>query len=157
MNLEGTVVVGYGVQKKINLTGAISSVTSETLENRVAPTLTHMLQGSVPGLNVTTSSGRPGNTASINIRGINSINGGSPLVLVDGVDPVAVLMRLADISARGKDARLGVQLAQSVVRHQHGDPVAALGEGGLKAEVGVIHRVPPLSWSASRIGRLPLM
>ncbi|MBQ1841665.1 MAG: SusC/RagA family TonB-linked outer membrane protein, partial [Bacteroidales bacterium] len=99
MNLEGTVVVGYGVQKKINLTGAISSVTSETLENRVAPTLTHMLQGSVPGLNVTTSSGRPGNTASINIRGINSINGGSPLVLVDGVEGDLSRVNPADVES----------------------------------------------------------
>ena len=45
-----------------------------------------MLQGRVPGLNITTSSGVPGNTASFNIRGTNSINGGSPLVLVDGVE-----------------------------------------------------------------------
>ena len=99
LNLEGTVVVGYGVQKKVNLTGAISSVTSETLENRVAPTLTHMLQGSVPGLNVTTSSGRPGNTASINIRGINSINGGSPLVLVDGSEGDLSRINPADVES----------------------------------------------------------
>lgn len=84
--IEGTVVVGYGVQKKVNLTGAIATVESESLENRVAPTLTHMLQGSVPGLNITTDSGRPGNSAAINIRGTNSINGGNPLVLVDGAE-----------------------------------------------------------------------
>ena len=86
ISLDATVVVGYGTQKKVNLTGAISTVESADLQDRVAPTLSHMLQGSVPGLNVTTSSGRPGNGASINIRGINSINGGSPLVLVDGVE-----------------------------------------------------------------------
>ena len=86
ISLDATVVVGYGTQKKVNLTGAISTVESADLQDRVAPTLSHMLQGSVPGLNVTTSSGRPGNHADINIRGINSINGGSPLVLVDGVE-----------------------------------------------------------------------
>ncbi len=86
LSLNESVVVGYGTQKKVNLTGAIATVSSETIENRTAPTLTHMLQGSVPGLNITTSSGRPGNSASINIRGVNSINGGNPLVLVDGAE-----------------------------------------------------------------------
>ena len=86
VDLEGTVVVGYGIQKKVNLTGAIGTVSSESIENRVAPTLTHMLQGAVPGLNISTSSGRPGNTADINIRGVNSINGGSPLILIDGAE-----------------------------------------------------------------------
>ena len=81
-----TVVVGYGTQKKVNLTGAIATVSSKSLESRSATTLTHMLQGSVPGLNVTTSSGRPGNAASVNIRGVNSINGGNPLILIDGAE-----------------------------------------------------------------------
>ena len=122
MKLEGTVVVGYGVQKKVNLTGAIATVSSESLENRVAPTLTHMLQGSVPGLNVTTSSGRPGNTASINIRGINSINGGSPLVLIDGavgdlsrinpadVESISVIKDASAAAIYGARASFGVIL-----------------------------------------------
>ena len=99
LSIDETVVVGYGVQKKVNLTGAISTVSSENLENRTAPTLTHMLQGSVPGLNVTTSSGRPGNSASINIRGINSINGGSPLVLVDGAEGDLSRVNPADVES----------------------------------------------------------
>ena len=84
--LDEVVVVGYGSQKRTNLTGAISTVTSQELVDRPASSVTHMLQGRVPGLNITTSSGVPGNTASFNIRGTNSINGGSPLVLVDGVE-----------------------------------------------------------------------
>ena len=84
--LEETVVVGYGTQKKVNLTGAIATISSDDLENRTSSTLTHMLMGTTPGLNITMSSGRPGNAASINIRGITSINGGSPLVLVDGAE-----------------------------------------------------------------------
>jgi len=99
VDLEGTVVVGYGVQKKVNLTGAIGVIDSEKIESRVAPTLTHMLQGSVPGLNVTTSSGRPGNTADINIRGINSINGGSPLVLIDGAEGSLDRVNPADVES----------------------------------------------------------
>jgi TonB-linked SusC/RagA family outer membrane protein len=86
MTLEETVVVGYGVQKKVNLTGAITQVESKQLENRSAHNLTTMLQGSVPGLNISTSSGNPGSTGSLNIRGYTSINGGSPLVLIDGIE-----------------------------------------------------------------------
>lgn len=99
LSIEETVVVGYGVQKKVNLTGAISTVSSDNLENRTSPTLTHMLQGSVPGLNVTTSSGRPGNSASINIRGINSINGGNPLVLIDGAEGDLSRVNPADVES----------------------------------------------------------
>ena len=84
--LEEVVVVGYGVQKKVNLTGAISVVDQDAIQNRSQSSLSHILQGTVPGLNVTTSSGRPGSDASINIRGTNSINGGSPLVLIDGAE-----------------------------------------------------------------------
>ena len=86
MTLEETVVVGYGVQKKVNLTGAITQVESKALENRSAHNLTTMLQGSVPGLNISTSSGNPGSTGSLNIRGYTSINGGDPLVLIDGIE-----------------------------------------------------------------------
>lgn len=86
MTLEETVVVGYGVQKKVNLTGAITAVESKQLENRSAHNLTTMLQGSVPGLNISTSSGNPGSTGSLNIRGYTSITGGDPLVLIDGIE-----------------------------------------------------------------------
>ena len=84
--MDEAVVVGYGTQKKVNLTGAISTVEASDLANRATSTLGHMLQGSVPGLNVTMSSGRPGNSPAVNIRGMNSINGGNPLILIDGVE-----------------------------------------------------------------------
>ena len=86
MLLEETVVVGYGTQKKVNLTGAVSVVESKSIENRSAANLGNILQGTVPGLTVTSASGRPGQGTSINIRGWNSINTGNPLVLVDGVE-----------------------------------------------------------------------
>ncbi len=86
MLLEETIVVGYGTQKKVNLTGAITAIDSKQLENRTAHNLTTMLQGSVPGLNISTSSGNPGSTGSLNIRGFTSITGGEPLVLVDGIE-----------------------------------------------------------------------
>lgn len=82
--LETTVVIGYGRQKKANLTGAVAAVDGKALENRPAISVTNMLQGSVAGLNVTTSSGVPGESATMNVRGQTSVNGGSPLVLIDG-------------------------------------------------------------------------
>lgn len=84
IQLEAAVAVGYGTQKRVNLTGAIAVVGAEELENRVVPTVTGMLQGAVPGLNITTTSGKPGTTPEINVRGITSINSAEPLVLIDG-------------------------------------------------------------------------
>ena len=84
--LDETVVIGYGTQKKVNLTGAVASVGSKDLENRVSHSVTNMLQGSVAGLNITTSSGAPGQSAAINVRGTTSINATNPLVLIDGAE-----------------------------------------------------------------------
>ena len=86
MLLDATVVVGYGTQKKSDLTGALSVVTSKELENRSAMDVGHMLQGTIPGLTVSSSSGRPGQSVDVNIRGVNSINGGNPLILIDGIE-----------------------------------------------------------------------
>ncbi len=99
MLLEETVVIGYGTTKKVNLTGAVTAVSSRDLEKRTSPSLTHMLQGAVPGLYVTTSSGNPSNEASINIRGYTSINGGSPLVIVDGVNGDLAKVNPADVES----------------------------------------------------------
>lgn len=82
--LDEIVVVGYGKQKKVNLTGAVASIEGKTFDDRPAANLSNMLQGSVAGLNVTTNSGMPGASADLNIRGQASINGGAPLVLIDG-------------------------------------------------------------------------
>ena len=87
--LDEVVVVGYGTQKKANLTGAVSVINSEALENRPIVSAGHGLQGLVPNLNVTIRNGDPTTAASFNIRGYESINGGSPLILVDGV-PMAL-------------------------------------------------------------------
>lgn len=82
--LDEAVVIGYGTQKKVNLTGAIATVGGKNLENRVAHSVTNMLQGAVAGLNITTSSGVPGSSPAINVRGVTSINSSSPLILIDG-------------------------------------------------------------------------
>lgn len=85
--LDEVVVVGYGKQEKINLTGAVSTVTSEEIENRPVTNLGTALQGTAPGLNISRTTGQPGNESlSIQIRGATSANGNvNPLLIVDGI------------------------------------------------------------------------
>ncbi len=122
-SLGEIVVVGYGTQKKANLTGAVSSVKmDDVLGNRPLSTVNEALQGAVPGLQVTGTSGVPGEGMSFNVRGVNSINSGSPLVLVDNVemdinmlDPndiesVTVLKDAASSAIYGARAAFGVIL-----------------------------------------------
>lgn len=84
-NLDEVVVVGYGSQKKSNLSGAVDYLNAEALESRPISNVSQGLQGLVPNLNVQFNSGAPGEAAKINVRGITSINGGDPLILVDNV------------------------------------------------------------------------
>jgi TonB-linked SusC/RagA family outer membrane protein len=83
--LEEVVFVGYGTQKRKDLTGAVASVKGADLKNLPATDLNTALQGRVPGAYVTQSSGAPGAGSKIYIRGPVSINGGDPLYVVDGV------------------------------------------------------------------------
>ena len=82
--LEETVVVGYGVQKKSDVTGAISQVKSEDIENRTITTPESALQGKTAGVQVFSSSARPGAAPSIQVRGISSNGSSNPLYVVDG-------------------------------------------------------------------------
>lgn len=119
--LDEVVVVGYATVKKANLTGAVSAVDDKVLADRPIVNLGQGLQGTIPNLNITTS-GQPGKGSSFNVRGETSINGGSPLVLVDGVqmDPnlinpqdvasVSVLKDAASASIYGAHAAYGVIL-----------------------------------------------
>ena len=119
--LDEVVVVGYATVTKANLTGAVSAVDSKVLEDRPIINLGQGLQGTIPNLNITTS-GQPGKGSTYNVRGETSINGGSPLVLVDGVemDPnlinpqdvasVSVLKDAASASIYGARAAYGVIL-----------------------------------------------
>jgi TonB-linked SusC/RagA family outer membrane protein len=83
--LEETVVIGYGVQKKSVVTASISSVTSEDLKVQSQTRVDNMLQGMTSGVQVTQSSGAPGASSTVIIRGIGSINHASPLYIVDGM------------------------------------------------------------------------
>ena len=84
--LEEVVVVGYGTQKKSDLTGAVASVTGDALRGTVTASVDQALQGRVAGVQVTQNSGQPGGAVSIRVRGTTSINGSSePLYVIDGV------------------------------------------------------------------------
>ena len=120
--LEELIVVGYGTQQKVNLTGAVSSITSEDMKDRPVNQLSQLLQGAIPNLNVTVGSGKPGSSGSLNIRGNTSINGGSPLILIDGVigtldrinpndvESVSVLKDASASAVYGARAAFGVVL-----------------------------------------------
>ena len=123
--LDEVVVVGYGTQKKVNLTGAVSMISSDELEGRPVQNASQMLQGLAPGLNITQNSGGLDDRASINIRGIGTIgdsSSGGALILIDGmegdinainpqdIESVSVLKDAAASSIYGSRAPFGVIL-----------------------------------------------
>ncbi|HWJ89536.1 MAG TPA: TonB-dependent receptor plug domain-containing protein, partial [Flavisolibacter sp.] len=84
-SLEQVVVVGYGTQKRKDVTGAIGSVKGEAIKNLPVQNVAEALQGRVSGVEVTKSSGEPGTSAQITIRGVSSLNQPNPLYIIDGV------------------------------------------------------------------------
>ena len=85
-SLDAVVVVGYGTQRKSDLTGAVGTVKSETLQERPAASLNQALSGRITGANVSVNSGRPGGRANIRIRGNTSVSvSNNPLYVIDGV------------------------------------------------------------------------
>lgn len=86
-SLEEVVVVGYGAEKKINITGAVDQISGKRLAERPIANLFQGLQGISPGLNITYPGGRPGATPAINIRGVTTLTGGGspPLIIIDGI------------------------------------------------------------------------
>ena len=87
--IEEVVVVGYGTQKKANLTGAVDVISEKTLANRAAPSVAQLIQGAAPNVTISTTrdGGEPGATRNWQIRGMGSIAGDDvPLILVDGIE-----------------------------------------------------------------------
>src|SRR5690606_29159605 len=85
VNLNEVVVIGYGSVNKKDLTGAVSTLSGEKLENINGTQLSQELQGQIPGVTVTRNSSAPGASADIRIRGVTTISDSSPLIVVDGV------------------------------------------------------------------------
>jgi TonB-linked SusC/RagA family outer membrane protein len=84
-NMEEVIVVGYGTQKKRNVTGAISSVKATDLENMPVFRVEQSMQGRVSGLTITSASGQPGEGSTVRVRGTTTIGNSDPLYVVDGV------------------------------------------------------------------------
>ncbi|MDR3309704.1 MAG: SusC/RagA family TonB-linked outer membrane protein, partial [Tannerella sp.] len=98
--LDEVVVVGYGTQKKIHLTGSVSTVSADKLENRAVPALSTSLAGLASGVSVTQGSGAPGSeSVSILIRGISSFNSSSPMILVDGISATMDAVNPEDVES----------------------------------------------------------
>ena len=123
--LSEVVVVGYGTQQKVNLTGAVGVATSERIQSRPIANTGEGLQGVIPNLNVNVRNGDPSQSPTFNIRGFQSINGGSPLILVDNVPmdinrinpndikSVSVLKDAAAAAVYGARAAFGVILIET--------------------------------------------
>ncbi|HVT84255.1 MAG TPA: TonB-dependent receptor [Chitinophagaceae bacterium] len=124
-SLNEVVVVGYGVKKKVDLTGAISTVSAKEIEARPITTTQEALQGLVPNLNISVGDqgGEPGGSMNMNIRGLQSFNGSNaPYVLVDGIpmginsinpsdiESISVLKDAASTAIYGARAAYGVIL-----------------------------------------------
>lgn len=123
--LDEVVVVGFGTQKKVNLTGSVGTVSAEALESRPVQNAVQALQGMVPGLQISTTSGTLDKKMDMNIRGTGTIGEGSeggPLVLIDGmeadinsinpqdIENISVLKDAAASSIYGSRAPFGVIL-----------------------------------------------
>jgi TonB-linked SusC/RagA family outer membrane protein len=132
--LDEVVVIGYGAQKKVNLTGAVATVRGEDIIKRPVTNVSSMIQGFLPGVQVVQSSGEPGNEGvNIRIRGLGSFGAGSsPLVLIDGVqgslsdlnprdvENISVLKDAASASIYGSRAANGVILVTTKTGGEEG-------------------------------------
>ncbi|MBR5203783.1 MAG: TonB-dependent receptor [Bacteroidaceae bacterium] len=123
MNLEEVVVVGYGTQKKANLTGSVANVNNKLIESRPITSVSAGLQGLLPGVTVTQRSGQPGaDNGTIRVRGTGTFNVADPMVIVDGVEStmndidandiesISVLKDAASAAIYGSKAANGVIL-----------------------------------------------
>ncbi len=173
--IEEVVVVGYGVQKRENLTGAVSAIMGDELTKRPVGQTSIALQGIAPGVTITQQSGQPGQDAgTIRIRGIGTLNDSNPLVLVDGtamdlnsVDPniiesISVLKDAASSSIYGSRAANGVILITTKRAKNKEFSVSYNGYAGwqtptdLPDKVNAIDHMVMLNEAYRNVGRSPL-
>ncbi|MGJ7032023.1 SusC/RagA family TonB-linked outer membrane protein [Niabella hirudinis] len=123
--MDEVVIVGYGVQKRAHVAGAVDQIKGDQIAKRPVSNLVQGLQGLSPNLNIGFTNGAPGTQASLNIRGLTSINGGEPLIVIDGsvansgdlyslnqndVETITVLRDAASAAIYGGRASFGVIL-----------------------------------------------
>lgn len=154
--LEEIIVVGYGAQKKVNLTGSVASISSQELVQRPITSVASGIQGIVPGLTITSGQGRPGSSdnTSIRVRGTGTLNNSDPYILIDGIesgsmnqiDPndiesISVLKDAASAAIYGSKAANGVILI-TTKRGVSGRPVVSYNATfGWQTATGFIERM----------------
>lgn len=153
--LEEVVVVGYGTQKKANLSGSVTQVSTKMLADRPIQNVSTALQGLMPGVAITSSGGRPGmDGGAITVRGIGTLNSASPYILVDGVetgtmnsiDPndiesISVLKDAASAAIYGSKAANGVILITTKRGNTQKTTVSYSGNVGLSNPTEVVDRL----------------
>lgn len=174
-DLDEVVVVGYGTQKKVNLTGAVSVIGSNDLKLKPVGQTSAALQGLAAGLTVRQTSGEPGEDgAEISMRGIGTLNNASPLVLIDGiegsinnVDPnviesISVLKDAASSAIYGSRAANGVILVttkrgtQGKFKVSYNNYIGYQSPTDLPKMVGSVEYMKMLNEAYSNVGRAPL-
>lgn len=159
--LDEVVVVGYGSQRKINLTGSVASVSNKELQNRPITAVSTAIQGLMPGVTITSSDGQPGaDGASIRVRGQGTLNNADPYILVDGVEEgsinqidandiesISVLKDAAAAAIYGSKASNGVILI-TTKRGSEGKPVVSYNASvGFQSPTAKVERMD--SWEAA--------
>ncbi|MBW7891293.1 MAG: TonB-dependent receptor [Chitinophagaceae bacterium] len=148
--LDDIVVVGYGTQKKIDLTGSVATVAGADVAQRKTLQVSQALQGAVPGVMVTRNSSAPGTSATIRIRGITTIGNSNPLIIADGVqigdiddinpndiESISVLKDAASASIYGSQASAGVIIVTTKRAKSNRFGIEYNVEGGMEIPTGV--------------------
>ena len=154
--LDEVVVVGYGIQKKVNLTGSVSAVSGSDIASKASTDALSAMQGLMPGVTVLRSSGQPGlETSGLRIRGFSSANSVDALVLIDGVEgdltllnaqdieSVSVLKDAAAASIYGARAAGGVVLVTTKKGNAQKLKVSYNGSYGINSPGNMPLRMPP--------------
>lgn len=156
--LDEVVVVGYGAQKKVNVTGAVTQVKmDDAIGNRPVNSVADALIGNTPGVTFTDNSGEPGSGYTFNVRGTSSINGSSPLILVDGIsmdisalnpndiESVSVLKDASAAAVYGARAAFGVILITTKKANKEQKPqITFSGKFSFSQPQSLAERATPL-------------
>ncbi len=163
IGIEEVVAIGYGVQKKVNLTGSVAVIDNEVLANRPVTSVSTAIQGLLPGATVIQNSGQPGkDMATIRIRGIGTLNNSNPMYVVDGmivgsindIDPndiesISILKDAASAAIYGSRASNGVVLVTTKKGTQKSATLKYDGYAGVQTPTNMLEYLP--SWEYAQL------
>ncbi|MDR1455785.1 MAG: TonB-dependent receptor [Tannerella sp.] len=162
--LDEIVVVGYGTQKKVNLTGAVDVITNERLAQRPSGNVSQSIRGLAPGMNFSLNNAgfQPGADMSVTVRGVGSLNGGSPYILIDGfpgdmnllnpddIESISILKDAASSAIYGARAPYGVILI-TTKNGKKSEKIKATYSGQLMVNSAQKLPTPLDSWTYTRV------